>query len=306
MNAVVRRPEIINLSCRFQILRDLIPHSDQKRDKASFLVEVIEHIQLLQEKVQKYEGSFQGCSQEPTKLMPWRNSHGPMESFIDHSRATNNGSGPGLMFVGKFDENKIAVTSTMLTNAQNLVESELSTATAYKAMDHHPELLNKAVPLPIPYHPTMFTPVGSGGALAQPPQRPISDAENMASQPQSQLWQTKPCTTECHVTNDTLNEQEELTIEGGTVSISSVYSQGLLNTLTQALQASGVDLSQASLSVQIDLGKRANSKLTTTTSSAKDHEDPFSNRAMEHSRVASSDEDLDQAQKRLKTEKKLV
>lgn len=26
--------------CRFQILRQLIPHSDQKRDKASFLLEV--------------------------------------------------------------------------------------------------------------------------------------------------------------------------------------------------------------------------------------------------------------------------
>lgn len=33
----------------------------------------------------------------------------------------------------------------------------------------------------------------------------------------------------------------------------------LLNTLTQALQSSGVDLSQASISVQIDLGKRAHS-----------------------------------------------
>lgn len=26
--------------CRFQMLRDLMPHSDQKRDKASFLLEV--------------------------------------------------------------------------------------------------------------------------------------------------------------------------------------------------------------------------------------------------------------------------
>lgn len=34
----------------------------------------------------------------------------------------------------------------------------------------------------------------------------------------------------------------------------------LLNTLTQALQNSGVDLSQASISVQIELGKRANSR----------------------------------------------
>lgn len=31
----------------------------------------------------------------------------------------------------------------------------------------------------------------------------------------------------------------------------------LLNTLTQALQSSGVDLSQAGISVQIDLGKQA-------------------------------------------------
>lgn len=28
------------ISCRFQILRDLMPNSDQKRDKASFLLEV--------------------------------------------------------------------------------------------------------------------------------------------------------------------------------------------------------------------------------------------------------------------------
>lgn len=34
----------------------------------------------------------------------------------------------------------------------------------------------------------------------------------------------------------------------------------LLSTLTQALQSSGVDLSQASISVQIELGKRSNSR----------------------------------------------
>ena len=31
---------LVTLSFRFQILRDLIPHSDQKRDTASFLLEV--------------------------------------------------------------------------------------------------------------------------------------------------------------------------------------------------------------------------------------------------------------------------
>lgn len=40
----------------------------------------------------------------------------------------------------------------------------------------------------------------------------------------------------------------------------SLLLNRLLNTLTQALQNSGVDLSQANISVQIELGKRASSK----------------------------------------------
>ncbi|RVW44675.1 hypothetical protein CK203_115583 [Vitis vinifera] len=63
----------------------------------------------------------------------------------------------------------------------------------------------------------------------------------------------------------------------------------LLNTLTQALQSSGVDLSQASISVQIDLGKRANRGLPSGTSIAKDHENPPpSNHIIAHHRDASS------------------
>lgn len=55
---------------RFLKLREIIPHSDQKRDKASFLLEVIEYIQFLQEKVHKYEGSYQGLENKPSTL-PW-------------------------------------------------------------------------------------------------------------------------------------------------------------------------------------------------------------------------------------------
>eukprot|EP00268_Persea_americana_P049307 TRINITY_DN5277_c0_g1_i1.p1 TRINITY_DN5277_c0_g1~~TRINITY_DN5277_c0_g1_i1.p1 ORF type:complete len:270 (+),score=65.24 TRINITY_DN5277_c0_g1_i1:104-811(+) len=152
---------------RFQLLRQLIPRSDQKRDKASFLLEVIEYIQVLQEKVLKYEAAFPGWNQDTMKFMPW----------------------------------------------------------------------------------------------------------------------------------------EELAIEGGTIRVSNVYSQGLLNSLAQALQSLGIDLSQASVSVQIDLGKRAINRPPTTTSSSKDHEEPSScNWAMEHSRVASSGEDSDQVNKRLRTD----
>lgn len=37
-------------------------------------LQVIDYVQYLQEMLQKYEGSYQGWSSEPTKLMPWVNS----------------------------------------------------------------------------------------------------------------------------------------------------------------------------------------------------------------------------------------
>ncbi|OVA04891.1 Myc-type [Macleaya cordata] len=279
-----------------QILRDLIPLNDQKRDKASFLLEVIEYIQFLQEKVNKYEVPYQGWNQEPTKLMPWRNRHGPGESIADHSLAIKNGPGPGLMFAGKFNDHNIPITPPILANAQNPVENDRRTSAAYKPMDVDLGVANKAISLPTSMQPDMFISAARSGALAQPLQRPTCDGENMISKSETHIWQSRPCA----IASGALNEQDEMAIEGGTISISNVYSQGLLNNLTKALQSSGVDLSQASISVQIDLGKQPISRLTTT----KDHENPSSsNRRMARSRDASSGEDWEQAQKRLKTEK---
>ncbi|XVE85683.1 hypothetical protein DITRI_Ditri17bG0110700 [Diplodiscus trichospermus] len=257
---------------RFQILRDLIPNTDQKRDTASFLLEVIEYVQFLQEKVKKYEGSYQGWSSEPTKLMPWRNSHWRVQSLVGHQQAIKNGSGPGTAFAGKFDENNININPTMITTAQNPVESDPSRDTTSKAMDQLPEIGNTGMPLPL----------RGDNVLVHPLQRPVSEAQS----------------TECLISNDSLNQQEDLTIEGGTISISSVYSQGLLNSLTQALQSTGLDLSQANISVQIDIGKRANRGLTSGTSAKEAQNSP--NLAMTHLRDASSGEDSDHAQKRLK------
>ncbi|XP_012080446.1 transcription factor BIM1 isoform X6 [Jatropha curcas] len=198
---------------RFQMLRELIPHGDQKRDKASF---------LLEEKVQKYEGSYQGWNHEPAKLVPWPN-------FFNSGR--------------------------------------------------------------------------SGGIVNQLPPRMVSDAENIANQPQPQSHNTRLCTSDGAVAADKLKEQE-LSIEGGTINISSVYSQGLLNTLTQALQSSGVDLSLASISVQIQLGKRANRRPILPTSIVKDNEVPCSNQGTTRPRV-SDGEESGQALKKLKTSKTL-
>ncbi|KAF4402721.1 hypothetical protein G4B88_012506 [Cannabis sativa] len=280
---------------RFQILRDLVPHSDQKRDTASFLLEVIEYVQFLQEKVHKFEGSYQGWSAEPTKLIPWRNSHWRVQNFVGHP-PQNIKNGPAAAFPGKFDESHISISPTMLTSPQNLVESDPSRDVACKTLDRQPEAANKGVSLPIPTLACMSTRT-SDGMLTQPLQIPVESQS-----------------TQCPTTSDGQNQPDEFMVEGGTISVTSAYSQGwvcllqtqflgrLLNTLAQALQNAGLDLSQASISVQIDLGKRANKLLSSGTSVSKDYENvPSSNQTIGHRRDAGVGEDSDQGQKRLKT-----
>ncbi|KAF5445341.1 hypothetical protein F2P56_034400 [Juglans regia] len=281
---------------RFQMLRELIPLSDQKRDKASFLFEVIEYIQFLQEKVEKYEGAYQGWNHEPAKLMPWqRNNHRQAESHVDQSRVS--GSAPALMFAGRFDKKTISVSPTFAGSEKKPIEPDISAATTFKQMDHHPGITNQAVTLPLSPEPSFFTTVKSSAAVHEILSKLASDAENILSQPQPRLCETRSGTNGGITTSDKLKEQE-LTVEGGTISISSVYSQRLLSTLTQALQNSGVDLSRASISVQIELGKRSNSRV----SAIKDIGVPSGKQGTTCTRVA-NDEDSDRDFKKLKTGK---
>ncbi|XP_076903522.1 transcription factor BIM1-like [Bidens hawaiensis] len=255
---------------RFSTLREIVPHVDQKRDKASFLLEVIEYIQFLQDKVHKFEDSCRGWNNEQPSMIPWSNSQRPTEGFVDQPQVQTGPSGPTLV-------NKRSSDSTSLEQA-----------------GQHARLINKGSPFPSPVQPNMYSPGCGSTSVAAPPLTLASDTANAASP----LWQSRSCTTECTtVARDKLKDQE-LTIESGTISISTIYSQGLLTTLTQALQNSGVDLSQANISVQIDLGKRA--KPSTHDSSApilKSNEDV----TLTRSRLASTwDEKSDRALKRFK------
>ncbi|KAL6538832.1 hypothetical protein OROMI_025158 [Orobanche minor] len=261
-----------NSSKEFQTLRELIPNSDQKRDTASFLFEVIQYVQFLQEKVQKYEGSYQPWSSEPTKLMPWRNSH--WRNFTGQPQTTKNGSGPGLgpPLPIRLDENGAAGPTTMQLGPQNPIEPD------------HTELPNRTTGMHLPLQATTPVSVANDSVFSHSLHHGLpSDAQ----------------LTECA---DVMNLQDELMIEGGTISISSVYSQRLLSSLTQALQNTGVDLSQASISVQINLGKRAHRGSTAGISIAKDHGDPIlsGNQPVGTFQDVGNIEDLDQAQKRRK------
>lgn len=137
-----------------------------------------------------------------------RNSHWRVQGYVSNPQAIKNGSGPGSTFPGKFDENSISVNPTMLPCTQNPVESDPSIEVPCKALD--PDIVNKGIPLPMPLPASISAPIRSDGVLAHSLQGPVSDVQS----------------TQCPTTSDTMNQQEELTIEGGTINISSAYSQG--------------------------------------------------------------------------------
>nr|AFJ05597.1 bHLH1 protein [Salvia miltiorrhiza] len=268
---------------RFQILRDLIPHSDQKRDTASFLLEVIEYVQYLQEKVQKYEGVISTLEFRAHKADAMEKQSLARSEFCWSATDDKNGHGPGpgSSFPGRFDENSIGVPMTLQPGQPNPIEPDHVMDAQGRPIDLHTELPNKSMSMPLPIPVSMGNDGPFSHTLHGPPP---SEAQS----------------SDCPSTADALNLQDELTIEGGTISVSSIYSEGLLAALTQALQSTGVDLSQASISVQINLGKRANRGATAST--AKDHiiPTPSSNQPVGTFHDATSSEDLDVAQKRRK------
>ncbi|XP_057768547.1 transcription factor BIM2-like isoform X2 [Salvia miltiorrhiza] len=233
---------------RFQILRDLIPENDQKRDKASFLLEVIQYIQFLQEKLQMYEGSCQGWSSESTKCLPLRINSGPDESFVDQTQFERN-------FYGHEDN----VHPVLLSNAQNSVESDLTGVTLYKSAVN-PPMTTQALAMAMPLPAAIFE-----SLPGQPHQGSFTEADQL------NFWQGRSCADDCSVPVYSANG-EELKSESGEASISNVYSQGLLNSLKCSLQSSGVDLSQTNISVQLDVGKQTTGGNTNPVISIKDQE----------------------------------
>lgn len=98
------------------------------------------------------------------------------------------------MFYGKFEDNKVGITSNVLASTQNTMELETGR-----------EVINKSIDQAMP------APVQSDGTIAEPLQRPAGLELQTTASP--------------HMEN-VLNQPEDLSIEGGTISISSVYSQG--------------------------------------------------------------------------------
>lgn len=138
-----------------------------------------------------------------------RNSHWRVQNFVGHPPQTIK-NGPGSAFVGKFDEGNISISPTMLTSTQNPIETDSSRDATCKALDRQPEVANKGIPLSMPTSASMSTPVRSDLQI------PVSDSQSI----------------QCPTTSDGQN-QEGLMVEGGTISVTSAYSQGWVFLQTQ-------------------------------------------------------------------------
>lgn len=254
---------------RFQILKDLIPPNDQKRDKASLLLEVIEYIQFLQEKLRVYDASHPSWTQEPAKLIPWR-SCAQMESFIDHPDIMKSGSGHENVF-------------QPMRNEQKSAESNFSGDAAHRGKDLLSGSDTSAVPLGVPYQPSIHR-SGTG----------VLPSDTIACQPLLQTCWSKPSTSECPIAGSSSNETKKN-------DVSSVYSHGLMKNLAQAFRSSGVDLSQTSISVELDISKRANANATAFPSAAAAQVIQKSSRSMADCETGSGNYGSKSA-KRLRTE----
>ncbi|KAG0463360.1 hypothetical protein HPP92_019429 [Vanilla planifolia] len=245
---------------RFQILRALLPNSDQKRDRASFLLEVIEYIQFLQEKVQKYESFYPRWSDENSNLTSWNNQHGSGNCLADPP-ALNNGAASGLLA----SNNSLPVAPSLLSSSQNPAEPDLVAGVSYKGMENPSGFANKVAAAPPALQSNLYPSLGRANCVDQAIQRLIPEADNMVSQPD---WLRSSFPAATAISSDVINEQEELEIDEGTIRISAAYSQGLLSKLSQALQTSGIDLSQASISVHINLRRLTGSRHVASSSMA--------------------------------------
>lgn len=237
----------IKINERFQTLRNLIPENDQKRDRASFLLEVTQYIQFLHDKIQMYEGTYQGWSAEPSKLMPWRSTSEPAEGFVEHSQIIRNGS---------THEDNVVTNSTLLASAQSSVEPNLTAAALYRATDDSHMAADEAIAFNMPLQPNLF----ENASVQQSP-----DAEQCTSLPQSLYWPGKQETIESDVLSYGRNDQEEGKVDGEDAGISNAYSQRLIDVVNQALTSTGVDISEANVQVQLDIGNRSSSGATATT-----------------------------------------
>lgn len=158
-------------------------------------------------------------------MVAQRNNQRSADGYNDQSRGINSGSGPALVFAAKLVEKNAPVSPIVPGSSHNAVDSDTSSATTLKAVDHHSGRTYNAVPSPMSMPPKLYAPTRDGNVVPQPPNQLSSDPEHPSSRPQILSCQARCFNSDVAVASE-MQKEQDLTIEGGTINISSVYSQG--------------------------------------------------------------------------------
>lgn len=158
-------------------------------------------------------------------MVAQRNNQRSADGYNDQSRGINSGSGPALVFPAKFVEKNAPLSPIVPGSSHNAVDSDTSSATTLKAVDHHPGRTNNAVLFPMSMPPKLYAPTRDGSLVPQPLKQLSSDTDHPSSRPQILSCQARCYNSDVAVASE-MQKEQDLTIEGGTINISSVYSQG--------------------------------------------------------------------------------
>ncbi|KAK1619692.1 hypothetical protein QYE76_025209 [Lolium multiflorum] len=223
---------------RLDVLRELLPNCNQKRDKASFLLEVIEYIRHLQDRCHKYESAVPDKNHVDAKSMPWDKVY--YRSRWMSAQNISQVQGGGLSTTGE-NMNKEQHSSKSITAAPApLFSTQSVRETSTTASSSH-------------------NITGSSMHSNQPPWLSMSTMNQ-----------------NCDGSTRTLSKHEPPSHHNNSQSLSSAYSQGLLHKLKEALQKSGVDPSQANISVEINMDRRARADAhTDDNSKANEGKEPI-------------------------------
>uniref|UniRef100_A0A0D3F9Z0 Uncharacterized protein n=1 Tax=Oryza barthii TaxID=65489 RepID=A0A0D3F9Z0_9ORYZ len=179
---------------------------------------------FLQEKVQKYEEADPERNHEDSKSMPWAKVY--YRSCWRNTKNTSQVQGEDLspstqdMNNEQYGPKHISAAQPALFNTQSVTST--TTSSSHMATGTPQNLEKNSTP------------------SNQPPWLSMSTMRQ-----------------ESEPGNKMPNKHEKQTLHDENHSISSAYSQGLFNRLTEALKKSGLDPSQANIAVEINLAKRA-------------------------------------------------
>ncbi|TVU28340.1 hypothetical protein EJB05_19855 [Eragrostis curvula] len=180
--------------------------------------DVIEYIKFLQEKVQRYESTNPERNHEDSKSMPWAKVY--YRSCWKNTQNISQVQGGGLP------------DSTQDVNNEQCGSRPTTVVPVFSTQNNRETSTDDS-----------------------PSQKVANTAQNWEKNSTSKELPWLSMSTSDSGTKP-LNKTERETVHGDTRSLSNAYSQGLLHRLTEALKRSGVDPSQANISVEINMDKR--------------------------------------------------